>query len=394
MILDDSLQAIFYTSKDYIDFLRRYAPLAHTLNYYEPQFIKQLSEYCRSEIAKLHPHNYDYIDKKHLYGLVYDTNLKSFSNLSSGTSGARFRYNIWQDTYYTIESNNHYKLVADEYYIKSPKVLFLHRDRIMTERSNDDLIEVYRTHNPIISHGFGREAEVHHYYATQLYISNYMEYYKRMIYYSIDNSIDIILASGGIIASIAYVAHILNISDKICKLLSNTNSAVDYSKLNFLKANGMIENWCDHMRCWDGGATFMTCQHGTKHLLDGLSWCYSIDGKLVSDDYFSVAYPFYKYWNGDFAEVSQDYELCKCGRYYRHFTFNKPRGRAIQYCDKAKLNSVSTSISGISRIETVGNVIRYFTTATVDSNTKSRLRQSLPDHIVLFETEKWTNELN
>lgn len=394
MLFDDHLHSIFEKRQNYIQFLRQYAPLAHTLNYYKPEFIKQISDYCRTEIGKLHPHEYQFIDKRYLSGLVYETDLKSFSNLSSGTSGVKFRYNIWQDTYRILESDNHYKLVAEEHYIKEPKILFCHRETIAADRPNEELVDVYRTDNPVLSHGFGRAAEVHHYYATQLYISDYVEYYKRLIQYSIDNDIDIILASGGIIASIAYVSNIINITNKICKLISNTNSAVNYAKLEYLKSNKLIGQWCDHMRCWDGGATFITCRYGTKHLLDGLSWCYSVNGKLISDDYFSVTYPFHKYWNGDFAEIDDDYQLCQCGRYYRPFTFNRPRGRAIQYCDKAKLNSIATGIDNVIRIETVGNVIRYFTSTSVDSNDKAHLRQRLPDHIILFETEKWTNEHN
>lgn len=394
MILDYSLYSLYNNKKDYIQFLRQYAPIAHTLNYYNPEFIKRLTDYCRSEVQKLHPHRHEFIDKRYLTGLVYETDLKSFKNLSSGTSGIKFRYNIWQDTYDMLESENHYKLVAKECHIQNPKVLFCHRERIATDRSNDDLVAVYKTDNPILSHGFGRKAQVHHYYATQLYISDYTEYYKKLIQYSIDNSIDIILASGGIIASIAYVARSMKVSNKICRLISNTNSAVDYSRLEYLKSLNLIDQWCDHMRCWDGGATFITCKYGTKHLLDGLSWCYSVDGKLVSDDYFSVTYPFYKYWNGDFAEVSQDYHLCQCGRYYRPFVFNRPRGRTVQYCDKAKLNSIATSINDVIRIETVGNVIRYFTSTIVDSNVKAQLRRNLPNHIILFEIEKWTNEPN
>ena len=43
------------------------------------------------------------------------------------------------------------------------------------------------------------------------------------------------------------------------------------------------------MRCWDGGATFLTCKDNNYHVLDNLSYCYEKENKLISTDYFSFS---------------------------------------------------------------------------------------------------------
>jgi hypothetical protein len=97
---------------------------------------------------------------------------------------------------------------------------------------------------------------------------------------------------------------------------------------------GYAGNVCDHMRCWDGGAGFWTCLHGTYHLMDNLSWAEESDGRLVCTDYFNLAAPFFRYWNGDFCRITDTYQRCECGRLYRDFEFleNRPfalKGRSI-----------------------------------------------------------------
>lgn len=385
MLLEDHLYQIFNNKTDYISFLRSYAPHAHTLNYYPPSFIIEVSKYCRQQINLLDNHGLPYTDKKHFANKEFKTDLQYLDNRSSGTTGGPFNYRIWRDTYNILEADNHYKPAASQFYISNPKVLYLFKDHVHNGKS----FKVYKTSNPVLSHGFGQNAQVHHAYSTSMLIDNYLEYYRQIIEYCVNNEIDILLTSGSTIASLAYTSYKLKVQDKICKLMSNTNSIADYNKLNYLKSHNLIDNWCDHMRCWDGGATFITCPAGTKHLLDGLSWCYSIDGKLISDDYFSVTFPFFRYWNGDYCQIENDYKLCQCGRYYRPFIFNQPRGRSVKFADKVPLQQATASIKDVIRIESIGNVIRYFTHSKTDTTTKQAIRKSFPNNLILFETEQW-----
>jgi hypothetical protein len=90
------------------------------------------------------------------------------------------------------------------------------------------------------------------------------------------------------------------------------------------------------MRCWDGGASFFTCKCRNYHLMDNLAWCeQGPDNELICTDYFNLASPFFRYWNGDYCTISTEYVRCECGRLYRDFEFleNRPfslKGRCLK----------------------------------------------------------------
>lgn len=70
----------------------------------------------------------------------------------------------------------------------------------------------------------------------------------------------------------------------------------------------------DQMRCWDGGATFVTCPHGNRHWIDFLAPTSTDgDGRLVSSDLFNLAQPHLDYRNGDVV-VREFGETCPCGQ--------------------------------------------------------------------------------
>ena len=100
------------------------------------------------------------------------------------------------------------------------------------------------------------------------------------------------------------------------------------------------------MRCWDGGATFFTCKFGTYHLLDNITYHKSIDNKLVTTDYFSLAAPFVNYWNGDICSIENEYLRCECGRLYRPFKMLENRPFALK--GSVKLTSIKQQISQLS----------------------------------------------
>jgi hypothetical protein len=120
------------------------------------------------------------------------------------------------------------------------------------------------------------------------------------------------------------------LNKKIAKLLSNTNERLLPQNVNFIKENKIFDKVCDHMRCWDGGATFFTCREENYHILDNLSWCEEKNKKLISTDYFSFACPFVNYWNGDYCSIKNKYERCDCGRIFRDFEFLENRPFSIK----------------------------------------------------------------
>jgi hypothetical protein len=393
MILDEDIKTVYETKSDYLTFLKKYAQNAHRLNYYEPDFILEVSNYCRREISSICKYDARITCKEQLRVGNEGLNLEYISTRSSGTTGKPFYYKIWKDIYFIIEKYCHYQYIAEQYLEQPPlNILYMiYTDLDHTERN----IIQYNTNNIVKSHGYVKQATVHHAMASSAFVHDYYGYYKYILEYANRNNIDIILADGSTVASLAAIAYKLNIKYPIAKLLSSTSTPVDHNKLEFLRLNGNIIDWCDHMRCWDGGATFLTCPYRTKHLLDGLSWCYSVDDKLISDDYFSVVFPFYKYWNGDYATIDDTYKRCKCGRYYRKFELLYNRERNPIHASLTELYNTLSLISGsIIRIEGVGRLQRYFVKHPISIEVKQKVRQALPEHIIMFIVEEeWTTIL-
>jgi len=111
--------------------------------------------------------------------------------------------------------------------------------------------------------------------------------------------------------------------ERLAKFLSLTGGPVHVPTVQNLLRSGAVDAYCDHMRCWDGGAAFFTCRYGTYHLDERFGHVESVDGKLVSTDYSSVYSPFYRYWNGDYCDIGPE-SKCLCGRTSRQFRLTCP----------------------------------------------------------------------
>lgn len=155
---------------------------------------------------------------------------------------------------------------------------------------------------------------------------NYDYWYSKLLDFFDEKQFDIVLSSGPIINLFTKYIKKHNFNKKFTHLLSNTTEYARQEDLLYLKENNNINYYCDHMRCWDGGATFFTCKHGTHHLNDSASWVTQDESeKLISTDYFNFASPFINYWNGDYCSISNDYKKCECGRFYRPFKMTESR---------------------------------------------------------------------
>lgn len=250
---------------------------------------------------------------------------------SGSTTGRPFEYMRWEPFLYPIEAENHYDLIMDEFEIRQePDVLYFFNTsrydpgRLVTVSSESD--------NFMEHHGLKRRARVH-YVNFARFESEREGYTRDLAGYLADNPVDVIFAPGPSVNALCSSMRNMGSHARICGLLSNSNERLLPDDAAFL-LGGPADHVCDHMRCWDGGASFFTCRHGNYHLLDNLSWCEDVDGKLVSTDYFSLPCPFVRYWNGDFCRITDTYSRCGCGRLYRGFKFleNRPfalKGRSI-----------------------------------------------------------------
>lgn len=308
------------------------------------------------------------------------------------TTGSPFQYLRWATHFPKIERDLHYKLILQEFGLDNKiNVLYLMLDQI-DDKTTTKFVRNYTTDNILISHGKHKEAHIHDVIKNKLYYNNYYEFYERLFNYAHNNSIDVILCPGQIVKAMAWNARRLKWIKPLCKLLSNTGEKVDLNDLNYLKNNGLIDNWCDHMRCWDGGITFFTCAYHTYHLLDGLSWVTSDNNKLISTDYYSLPSPFVNYWNGDYGTVEKNYQKCDCGRYYRHFDISRVRSTQLSgvasYDIKNKITESEIEITNIKRVEATHNFIRIFTIKPYSSNDRMKVRKLLPKFEINFITEE------
>jgi hypothetical protein len=341
LILDD----IYYlhrqrNSLTYPLYLQHLLKHTQELQYQDGSFIIEFCAYLKEQIttyAKINSPVYkrrnriiskdDLVNKKNWYVPGWAA---AASQTGGSTTGNRFHYLRWSDVYFPIEGDNHYRSILQEFQLDRPiHVLYLMLDQL-DDRQTDTFTRVYNTQNILISHGMRQLSTVHDVIKNRLYYNDYFGFYEKLLNYLSNNDIDVILAPGWIITALAWNIKRLNHTAPICKLLSNTGAKVSINDLNFLLQNRNIENWCDHMRCWDGGVTFFTCRHHTAHLLDGLAWAYSDKkGRLISYDFYSLPSPFVNYWNGDHSTIGTEYKRCKCGRSYREFSIDRTRTVAI-----------------------------------------------------------------
>jgi hypothetical protein len=293
---------------------------------------------------------------------------------SGSTTGESFGYLRWEEFLYFIECENHYDLVLDEFNINNnPNILFFIDIGIKIKNT----IEVKNdSKNFMEHHGLSRKANVHYINFDQ-FRENRNNFFKKLISHIKNNKIDVILATGPNINSLCNYIKQNEIDIKLASLLSNTNEKLLPSTISYIKENNLFDSICDHMRCWDGGATFFTCRDENYHLMDNLSWCIEKDNKLISTDYFSLASPFVNYWNGDLCKIDNNYKRCDCGRLYRDFEFleNRPfliKGRNIirikeelsrfnsikeVRCSKNYLELVSNEEIGLSNQKTIETII-------------------------------------
>jgi hypothetical protein len=166
------------------------------------------------------------------------------------------------------------------------------------------------------------------------------------------------------------------VKHKIANLLSNTNERFLPNDAYFLINNNYFDHVCDHMRCWDGGASFFTCKEKNYHLMDNLSWCEEVDTKLVSTDYFALSSPFIRYWNGDYCKIDNVYQRCDCGRLYRDFEFLENRPFSLKgMCLKDIKDSIKEmNIQGITQARCSVNSIDIISNKELLEEEKSMIR--------------------
>ena len=353
------------------DILFDYRPICRNLLYEDENLVREVLSLlkinitkCAKKLSPVYSQHLDFMSKENLLDksrwYVKDILHETANMATSGsTTGLPFSYLRWEPFLYFIEGLNHYDLIMDEFEVaKTPDVLYFFNSKNYEE--NKVVTCSNQSKNFMEHHGTARIANVH-YVNFKMFLDQKEYFFDQLIEHISKNPIDVCFAPGPVINSLCWFLKKKDTNIKICKLLSNSNEQILNDDVCFL-FDGYVDDICDHMRCWDGGASFFTCKQKTYHLMDNLSWCVDIDNKLVSTDYFSLPCPFVNYWNGDYCRIENNYKRCECGRLYREFEFLENRPFSIKgtcfkdikdKIEKLNLPSIKHVRCGLNTIDVV-----------------------------------------
>jgi len=356
---------IKFLQTDYspIDTIRKYSAFTKYVQYCDPEIIcsvvgkmtKNIEKYAFEKSPAYKDHNPEKIYTRENLSNVdlwktSDPEITYTECYTSGsTTGERFNYRISKKYHDFLEDNNQYGMILNEFGLPKINLKILVLMGRMTgdpEISGGQFGLMHYGATKHAYHGHRSRTSIRHFVKFEGYSEDLNSWHKNLIDYISDKELDVILSSGPIINGIKNYLQKNKIKIKLCKLLSHTSQFPIKEDFYFLKENNYIDNYCDSMRCWDGGATFFTCKHNTYHLADNLSYCYESQNRLISTDYFSLPAPFINYWNGDLCEIVNEYKKCTCGRWYRPFKMLQNRPFALK--GATKLTEIKNSINSLS----------------------------------------------
>jgi hypothetical protein len=308
-----------------------------------------------------------------------------FDNWTSGTTAERFKYRIHNDVYYRLEYFEHYIEILREFFVAPSRLFYMISDDIDLD---GPIFKTIRTDNAVISHGLRESVEAIQINRNRLSFDDHFAFYSEIFKFLEAEPVDLILADGNSISELLCWARKNNYQKKIAKLLSTTTCMVVEDDLESLRTSGLIDNWCDHMRCWDGGVTFFSCKHRTRHLVEHFSYPISINGKLVSQDFFSFPNPFWNYWNGDMVELDDEYKRCECGRIYREFKITRERDVNMLGVYSYEIDKSLDDVDCLKRSVRCGDLVKVFTSRPLTSQERMRIRARLPNIHYRFVAEE------
>jgi hypothetical protein len=250
---------------------------------------------------------------------------------SGSTTGEPFSY--YNDTKYfhTIQKNSEFDLVLKEYEIYNKPLKILNLFKHPNNPKPTDFFLKTTNYSSSRFHTYGAAEATTYFVNWDNYMENPDEWHDQLLDMLQELELDIVLGSGPVFNILCSYIKKKNFKKHFAYLLSHTTEFPRIEDFQFLKDNGNITHYCDHMRCYDGGANFFTCKYNTYHLNDNLSWVMQgPDNKLISTDYINIVAPFINYWNGDLCEIKDEYQLCECGKYYRPFKMLENRPFALK----------------------------------------------------------------
>ena len=288
----------------------------------------------------------DLLDKENWY-VAQLKESSGISSTSGSTTGDPFSYSIYNKYARFLIDDQHWSLILKEFGLNDRRinitVLYYFKDTLSVFPDNSFVRSDHEVSKQFQYNHGSKDCSIDY---VNFKDFGDADWYEQLFDYLSGTEIDVIISTGPIINQLCNEIRKRKYSKKLCYLLSHSNEFPLQRDFEFLKINKLIDYHCDHMRCWDGGATFFTCKFGTYHLLDNITYHKSIDNKLVTTDYFSLSAPFVNYWNGDLCTIGDEYVRCECGRLYRPFKMLENRPFALK--GSSKLTSIKQQISQLS----------------------------------------------
>lgn len=399
--VSDPLHDFLNSDLGYEESLEIYKLFCKSLMYQDPKVIslvvsklrKGLEKYSKSQSKTYQDHSEEKIyDRKNIIkddwivkNLPSDRIVKH--NTSGSTTGEPFSFYYDNRHWSYVQKNCEFDLIREEYNLcnKELQILNLIKHQSNPEVDNFYLrVEKYKPSNMFSS--FGAENFVTYFVNWDDYMIHPNDWHDKLLDF-LDSApfFDIILSSGPVINILNRYIRKHEFSKSFAYLLSHTTEFPRKEDLQFLKNNGNIMHYCDHMRCWDGGASFFTCKFGTYHLNDNFAWVtQGNDNKLISTDYFNTAAPFINYWNGDRCKIESDYHKCECGRWYRPFKMLENRPFALK--GPKKLTLIKEQISQlefrnkINQVQFDGLAANVYLNEKIDEAGLNKIKEILSDY--------------
>ena len=315
----------------------------------------------------------------------YDLPVSTFDVKTSGSTGEPFSYKIWRDCYRPIEIDNHYRQVLQEFNIsESPNILrvgvkspkFDPKHARQHEKITFNGCTFFsRTFKPNqmqwkLSHG-SKDSTCFHFLYDQEDVEAFCLFIVKFLKY---NKMDVFLTS---FSFFSILLSYMDDSTNICNLLSNTGEGPVEEEVSFALNAGIIDNFCNHMRSWDGGCTFMTCKYGELHLLDYLAYYEDVDDKIVSTDFFNIGTPFFRYWNGDRCSINKKWEICKCGRYFRKAKFEGRNSFVWNNIPSIEILDAIPYLNCMCQIKCFKDYLEISTSLEISEEVKNNIRSNL-----------------
>jgi hypothetical protein len=327
------------------------------------------------------------VDRSNFIGFQVPQKAPSRFLTTSGTYSKSFRYAIWQKAFKRIEIDLHYRYILDEFGIQKNNPLILRVTPFKRLSGNTPIrwkgyrfwqrVFKPKTGNASYSHGARSATCIHWMYnhADLDAFCNFLwEHLKGGLPYDV------------FVSAFSFLSMFLNYTEhrpvKISRLLSSTFESPIENEVDELLENNYFDHFCDHMRGWDGGFTFITCRYRRKHILDYLSFVESECNKLISTDFFNFAMPFIRYANGDYIDMDLEWKKCECGRYYRNI--NDFGGRSsFVIGNKKKISSIQiydmvTQLDCITQAICRDDSIEIVTMRPLSQSQKDSLSQKIP----------------